>query len=69
MAKKQMSLEVVNPNASGIDVGSRNHWASVGQNAEDVKEYGVYNEDCQELCKWLQKHKVTTIAMESTGTY
>ena len=69
MAKKQMSLEVVNPNAAGIDVGSRSHWVSIGQNSEDVKEYGVYSEDHQELCEWLQKHKVTTIAMESTGTY
>ena len=69
MAKKQMSLEVVNPNAAGIDIGSRSHWVSVGQNSEDVKEYGVYSEDHQKLCEWLKKHKVSTIAMESTGTY
>ena len=69
MAKKQMSLEVVNPNAAGIDIGSRSHWVSVGQNSEDVKEYGVYSEDHQNLCEWLKKHKVSTIAMESTGTY
>lgn len=69
MAKKKMSLEVVNPNAAGIDVGSRSHWVSVGQDAEDVKEFGVYSQDHQELCKWLEKHKVTTVAMESTGTY
>lgn len=69
MAKKQISLEVVNPYAAGIDVGSRSHWVSVGQNSEDVKEYGVYSEDHRELCEWLKKHKVTTIAMESTGTY
>ena len=56
MAKKQMSLEVVNPNAAGIDIGSRSHWVSVGQNSEDVKEYGVYSEDHQNLCEWLKKH-------------
>ena len=39
--KKQISLEVVHPNACGIDIGSRSHWAAVGQNAEDVKEFGV----------------------------
>jgi len=69
MAKKQMTLEVVNPNAAGIDVGSRSHWIAVGQNAEDVKEFGVYSEDHHSLCEWLKKHKVITIAMESTGTY
>lgn len=69
MSKKQISLEVVNPNASGIDVGSRSHWVAVGQDAQDVKEFGVYTEDHQEMCKLLKEHKVTTIAMESTGTY
>ncbi len=64
-----MSLEVVNPNAAGIDVGSRSHWVSVGQNSEDVKEYGVYSEDHKKLCEWLKQQKVSTIAMESTGTY
>src|SRR5680860_666397 len=69
MKKKQISLEVVNPNAAGIDIGSRSHWVAVGQNAQDIKEFGVYSQDHQELCEWLKKHEVTTIAMESTGTY
>jgi len=69
MVKKKISLEVVNPNAAGIDIGSKSHWVAVGQNAQDVKEFGVYSEDQQALCKWLERHKVTTIAMESTGTY
>jgi transposase len=69
MSKKQMTLEVVNPNAAGIDIGSRSHWVAVGQNAEDVKEFGVYSEDHHQLCEWLTLHGVTTIAMESTGTY
>ena len=69
MKKKQISLEVVNPYAAGIDIGSRSHWVAVGQNAQDVKEFGVYSEDHLELCNWLQDHNVTTIAMESTGSY
>jgi len=31
MKKKSVSLEVVNPNACGIDVGSRSHFVSIGQ--------------------------------------
>lgn len=69
MKKKKISLEVVNPNAAGIDIGSSSHWVAVGQNAQDVKEFGVYSQDHKELCEWLEKHKVTSIAMESTGTY
>lgn len=69
MGKKHVSLEVVNPNAAGIDIGSRSHWVAIGQDAQDVREFGVYTEDYLELSKWLKKHEVTTIAMESTGTY
>lgn len=69
MNKKTMSLEVVNPNAAGIDIGSRSHWVAIGQDAQDVKEFGVYSEDSEALCKWLQENEIETIAMESTGTY
>jgi transposase len=50
MSKKTMSLEVVNPNATGIDIGSRSHWVAIGQDAQDVKEFGVYSEDNEALC-------------------
>ena len=64
-----MSLEVVNPNAAGIDVGSRSHWVAIGQDAQDVKEFGVYSENHEALCQWLMENHITSIAMESTGTY
>ncbi|SDL51332.1 hypothetical protein, partial [Kriegella aquimaris] len=28
MGKKKISLEVINPNAAGIDIGSKSHWAA-----------------------------------------
>ena len=69
MAKKKTSLEIIHPHAAGIDVGSRSHFVAIGQNAEDVKEFGVYNEDLHLLTEWLLKNKITSVAMESTGTY
>lgn len=69
MEQKTISLEVVNPNAAGIDIGSRSHWVAVGQNAEDVKEFGVYSEDQLAMADWLKQKNITNIAMESTGTY
>jgi putative effector of murein hydrolase len=51
MDNKQISLEVVNPNAAGIDIGSRSHWVAVGQNAQDVKEFGVYSQDQLAMCE------------------
>lgn len=69
MEKKKISLEVVHPNAAGIDIGSRSHCVAIGQNAEDIKEFGVYSEDEMAMCLWLKQHGVLHIAMESTGTY
>ncbi len=67
--KKEISMQVVNSQAAGIDVGSRSHFVSVGQNPEDVREFGVYTEDHQDLIQWLTIQKITTVAMESTGSY
>ena len=69
MAKKKVSLEIIHPHAAGIDIGSRSHFVAIGQNAEDVKEFGVYNEDLHALTEWLVQNKITSVAMESTGTY
>ena len=49
MSKKRVSLEVVNPYAAGVDVGSRSHWVAIGQDSQDVKEFGVYTNDYKEM--------------------
>lgn len=67
--KKKISMEIVNPNAAGIDIGSRSHFVAVGQGDDDVREFGVYNEDLKAIAQWLREHDVKTVAMESTGTY
>ena len=67
--KKKMELDIINPKAAGIDVGSRSHYVAVGQSLEDVKEFGVYAEDLTALCLWLLSYGVNSVAMESTGDY
>lgn len=67
--KQKVSMEIINPNAAGIDVGSRSHYVAIGQGKEDIKEFGVYNEDLFSLTQWLLTNNVKTVAMESTGTY
>ena len=69
MKKEKMALDVVNPQAAGIDVGSRSHYVAIGQTDEDVREFGVYNEDLIALGQWLLENEVKTVAMESNGTY
>jgi transposase len=69
MKKKNLALEIVNSHAAGIDVGSRSHYAAIGQGSNDVKEFGVYAEDLKQLAGWLIDNNIETVAMESTGTY
>jgi transposase len=69
MQNRNVKMEVVNPNAAGIDVGSRSHFAAIGQGSGDIKEFGVYNEDLKQLAKWFADNEIKTVAMESTGTY
>jgi len=69
MEQELISMEIVNPHAAGIDVGSRSHWVAVGQQEQDVREFGVFNEDLFTMGEWLKEKQVKTIAMESTGTY
>jgi hypothetical protein len=58
MTKKKLALDVVNPQAAGIDVGSRSHYVAIGQTDEDVKEFGVYNEDLVALSQWLIDNEI-----------
>ncbi len=64
-----LSMEIVNPHAAGIDIGSRSHWVSIGQKEKDIREFGVFNDDLKVIADWLSENKITTVAMESTGTY
>ena len=69
MEQEVISMEVVNPQAAGIDVGSRSHWVAVGQSEQDVREFGVFNQDLFAMADWLKEKGIKTVAMESTGTY
>jgi len=62
-------MEIVNPNAAGIDVGSRSHYVGIGQGLSDVREFGVYSVQLKELVAWLLENDIDTVAMESTGDY
>jgi transposase len=69
MEENKIVMEIVNPNAAGIDIGSRSHWVAIGQGKNDYREYGVFNEDLYKISDWLKESNVRTVAMESTGTY
>jgi transposase len=66
---RELKMKIIHPHCAGIDVGSRTHHVAIGQNLEDVKEFGVYAKDLKAISKWLLKNNISTAAMESTGTY
>jgi hypothetical protein len=69
MAQNKMELDIINLHAAGIDIGSRSHFVAVGQSLQDVKEFGVYADDLTQICMHLKQHHITSVAMESTGSY
>lgn len=50
--------KVVNPHAAGIDVGSKSHFVALGQELEDVREFGVYSEDHEQMIEFLHTYMV-----------
>ena len=69
MGKQAIPLPVIHFHAAGIDVGSRSHVVAVDQNKENVQSFGVYTQDHEELISHLRQYGITTVAMESTGSY
>ena len=67
--KKEIAMSVVNANAAGIDIGSKSHFIAVGQGVDDIEEFKVNTEGHRESIAFLNHHGITTIAMESTGSY
>ncbi|MFI5457213.1 MAG: IS110 family transposase [Isosphaerales bacterium] len=65
------ALNVINPDAAGIDVHSDMHMVCVpaDRDANPVRQFGANTTDLQEIVAWLKKCRVKTIALESTGVY
>ena len=67
-------LQVLNPNAAGIDIGSTFHFVCVGAQAvasgeNRIRQFGAFTHQLDELVQWLKQCGVTTVVMESTGVY
>lgn len=64
---KMIKMPVVNPNAAGIDIGSRSHYVCVSQ--DNVKGFTSFTTDLHQIAKHLAFYGVKTVALESTGFY
>ena len=68
---KGLRLEVVNPNAAGIDISPKEMQVCVpsDRDGECNRTFGVYTEDLHYIAEWLKACCIDTVAMESTGIY
>ena len=64
-------LEVVHPDAAGIDVGNSAHYVAMrpDRDAEQVRRFECFTADLQAMADWLRSCGVKTVAMQSTGVY
>src|SRR5437588_10475983 len=65
------ALEIVHPDAAGIDVGGSEHWVAVSPDCdpEPVRRFGCFTADLREMGQWLVQRGVRSVAMQSTGVY
>ena len=66
------SLNPIQPNAAGIDLGSREHCVAgppLPDGSPNVKHFGTTTPELLRLAGWLEQQKIATVAMESTGVY
>ena len=73
-AKKRppRSLKIIQTNAAGIDLGSREHWVCgppIENGTPNVERFGTTTPELLRLADWLKAQGVNTVAMESTGVY
>jgi transposase len=66
-----LSLESIEPNAAGIDVGATEIYAAVplDRDPQPVRCFKTFTEDLRQMAAWLLQCGITTVAMESTGVY
>lgn len=65
------TIDLVRPNAAGIDIASEVHYVSVpdDRDSSSVRKFGSFTEDIHKMAQWLKQCKIDTVAMESTGIY
>lgn len=66
-----VNLDVVHPNAAGIDIGNESHYVAVppDRDAEPVRQFACFTEALQQMAAWLKSCGIDTVAMQSTGVY
>jgi len=65
------ALDVVHPEAAGIDIGGREQWVAINPEKEErpVRCFECFTADLERMADWLASRGVRSVAMQSTGVY
>jgi transposase len=68
---EDISLQVLHPDAAGIDIGNEAHYVAVPSNRDiqPVRRFGCTTAELQAMAAWLKQCRIHTVAMQSTGVY
>jgi transposase len=71
LKQEVVHMQVIRPNAAGIDIGDTMHAVAVppGRDKEPVRSFGAFTCDLMAIVQWLKQCLIGTVAMESTGVY
>jgi transposase len=71
MQNEELSLEVVHPDAAGIDIGNESHYVAVppSRDSQPVRCFGCTTAELKTMAEWLKQCGIRTVAMQSTGVY
>ena len=71
MQSDDLSLEVVHPDAAGIDIGNESHYVAVppSRDSQPVLRFGCTTAELKAMAQWLKQCGIRTVAMQSTGVY
>ena len=70
----EQKLEILRPDAGGIDCGAQEHYVAVPPDRvrpgePTVRRFSAFTEGLDAAVDWLKECRVSTVAMESTGVY
>src|SRR5207244_10756210 len=68
---EDLRLEVVHPDAAGIDIGNESHYVAVPSTRDNqpVRRFGCTTSELKGMAVWLKQCRIRTIALQSTGWY
>ena len=68
---EDISLEMIHPDAAGIDIGNESHYVAVPptRDSQPVRRFGCTTAELKAMADWLKQCGIRTVAMQSTGVY